>query len=185
MARAPRIQAPDATYHVNTVAVAEAAIVATDADRSLFVAIVAQTVTAFNWVCLSFCLMDNHYHLVVTTPEPDLAVGIQRLNGNYARLFNRRHGRKGHLFGARYHPELIESDGHLLATIRYVALNPVRAGMCARPEQWEWSSYPGLVGSARPRPFVANDVVLELFGGPIEGPARVRRFVDDAPGLAA
>jgi putative transposase len=115
-------------------------------DRELFMSILATVVRRHAWSCTAYCLMTTHYHLLVKTPEPDLAAGMQRLNGCYATSFNHRHGTSGHVLGGRYHAELIETDGHLLETCRYIALNPVRAGLCDEPESWRWGSYRGAIG---------------------------------------
>src|SRR4051812_47131806 len=127
------------------------AIYRDDGDRRTFLAILEDTIDRYGWKCYAYCLMGNHFHLVVGTPEPNVAAGMCRLNGGYARSFNKRHGRCGHLFERRYHAELVQTDGHLLELVRYVALNPVRAGLCGRADEWPWSSYGSLVG-IRPAP---------------------------------
>jgi putative transposase len=94
--------------------------------------------------------------------------------------FNRRHAEKGHVFAHRYHSEFIQSDGHLLETCRYIALNPVRAGLCETPEDWRWSSYASSIGDSPPVSFVASGRLLRLFADdPAEGRRRFRRFVED------
>ena len=101
-----------------------------DDDRHLFVAILGDVVERFKWECRAYCLMTNHYHLALRTPEANIGAGMHRLNGLYAQAFNRRHGFKGHLFEERYWSGLIETDEHVFNLMRYVVLNPVRAGMC-------------------------------------------------------
>jgi putative transposase len=125
--------------------------------------------------------MPNHYHLVVETPNADLSIGMHRLNGGYARTFNRRYALDGHLFERRFHSVAVESDWHLLELSRYLALNPVRGGVCRRPADWPWSSYRALAELAPAPPFLAVDKVLGYFGR--EGRARgaFRAFVNDAP----
>lgn len=118
----------------------------------------------YGWVCFEYCLMGNHFHLVLQTPAPTLARGMQFLNGEYASYVNDVHNREGHLFGRRYSSTLIEHDGHLLEACRYVVLNPVRAGLCAFPEEWQWSSYAGTAGIRRAHPCLARRAKLELFG---------------------
>jgi putative transposase len=116
------------------------------------------------WRCHAYCLMPNHYHLVVETPEANLSAGMHRLNGGYARWFNRRYNLNGHLFQQRFHAVLVESDWHLLELSRYLALNPVRAGLCRTPAAWPWSSY-RLVTEPVPSPaFFARGKVLGYFG---------------------
>lgn len=107
---------------------------------------IGKACASYEWQCLSYCLMGNHYHLVLRTMDVTLSDGMQWLNGGYARTYNRRHGRRDHLFGRRFHSELVEDESHALELARYVVLNPVRAGICARPEEWPWSSYCAIAG---------------------------------------
>ena len=143
---------------------------------------IADVVARYDWTCHAFCLMTSHYHLVVRTPNPDLARGMQRLNGSYAASFNRRHGEEGHVFFRRYASRLVQTEAHLLEVFRYVALNPVRAGICRDPADWPWSFYRSVVGRA-PRPdFLAADWLLMLFGNDAERARdRFRDFVASAP----
>jgi putative transposase len=153
-----------------------------DPDRVLFLIGLRDVVTDLGWGCLSYCLMTTHYHLLVTTPQPNLARGMQRLNGRYGAGFNLRHRGRGHVFGDRYRCEPITRDSHLLETLRYIALNPVRAGLVRRPEDWRWSSHAALIDSSAPLTWLAANDVLELFGG---GPQARRRYsVFVAEGLA-
>ena len=127
--------------------------------------------------------MGTHYHLLVETPEPDVSAGVQYLNGRYAQWFNLRHERAGHLFGARFHDELVQTDSHFLEVCRYIVRNPVRAGLCAHPLQWRWSSYGAIVG-ARPQPlFLTVNRLLELFA-PDRAVARERYRLWVAAGAA-
>lgn len=109
-----------------------------------------------------YVVMSSHYHLVFRTAEPDIDAGMHVINGFYARTFNSRHGRRGHLFGARYDARAIETEEHALNVAAYVPLNPVRAGLCELPEEWPWSSYGATIG-LRPTPwFLIDDWVLSL-----------------------
>jgi putative transposase len=117
--------------------------------------------------------MHNHYHLLVRTPEPNLGAGMHRLNGHYARDFNRRYGRTGHLWERRYHSVLLCEDAHLAQTVGYIALNPVRAGICERPDQWRWSAHRGLAGLAADA-IVCSDVTLDYFAAAFGGDGRDR-----------
>jgi REP element-mobilizing transposase RayT len=117
-----------------------------DDDRHLFLAILGDVVERFDWRCEAYCLMSNHYHLALRTPAANIGAGMHRLNGLYAQAFNRRHGFKGHLFEERYWSGLIETDEHAFSLMRYVVLNPVRAGICSLPHQWPWSSYRATAG---------------------------------------
>jgi REP element-mobilizing transposase RayT len=124
----------------------------------------APFVETYDWLCKSYCLMGTHYHLVVQTPDANLSEGMQLLNGRYAQRFNGRHGRRGHLFGERFYSVHVESDSHLFAALRYVARNPVEAGLCAAPEGWRWSSFRATAGLEPAPRFLDLDGVLGLFG---------------------
>jgi putative transposase len=135
-----------------------------DRDRERFLEQLAQTVSRHRWQCHAYCLMSNHYHLLLETPEPNLPAGMLLLNGSYARWFNSRHGTVGHVFERRYHAEPVTGDGHLLETCRYIVLNPVRAGLVLRPYDWIWSSYRATAGLARPAACLTTALVRRLFG---------------------
>ena len=108
--------------------------------------------------------MSNHYHLVIETPEANLAEGMRQLNGVYTQRFNRRHGRVGHVFQRRYKAILVERDGYLLELARYVALNPVRAGMVDGPQDWPWSSFAATCAQAPLPDWLQTDWILGQFG---------------------
>ena len=128
-------------------------IFADDFDRDRYLWLLAAACRAGRWRVLAYCLMTNHVHLVLETPEGTLSRGMQLLSGRYAQAFNVRHGYAGHLFQGRFHAELVEDNGYGLELARYVDLNPVRAGAAARAAAWRWSSYRAHVGLERPRPF--------------------------------
>ena len=165
MARPLRLAVADGTYHVTARGNERRAIVIDDLDRHVFLRLLGRTIDRFNWRCLSYCLMDNHFHLLIRTPEPNLPRGMQQLKGSFAQSFNRRHARVGHLFAGRYGAQLIQRDAHLLTVFRYIALNPVTAGVCDRPEGWRWSAHAALLGKADAQPFLAVGEALTLFGG--------------------
>jgi hypothetical protein len=124
--------------------------------------------------------MPNHYHLVLEIPATDISIGMHWLNFRYAQSFNHRHGLDGHLFQDRFYSGLVEGDWHLLELSRYLALNPVNARLCARPDEWIWSSYSAVAGLAPPRRFLAVRRVLGLFGtDPATAQARFQAFVND------
>jgi putative transposase len=139
MSRLPRCVFPDGTYHVGTRGVDGTSIFRTDDDRRQFLRLLAEVVQRNDWIVHVFCLMTNHYHLVVEALRDELSDGFQRLNGVYAQAFNRRYRRKGHLFGDRFWSGLIEDDDEFEDTCTYVLGNPVRAGLCAGPGDWPWS----------------------------------------------
>jgi REP element-mobilizing transposase RayT len=146
MPRRNRVQTADGLYHSGTRGIRGLPVFVDDADRILFLAILADVVKRFDWECRAYCLMTNHYHLALRTPEANIGAGMHRLNGLYAQAFNRRHRFKGHLFEERYWSGLIDTEQHAFSLMRYVVLNPVRAGMCALPHQWPWSSYRATAG---------------------------------------
>lgn len=141
MSRPLRLQFPGAVYHLTSRGNAGQAIFADARDRTRFLGLLAREVEQQRWRCHAYCLMDNHYHLLIETPEANLSRGMGRLNMTYAQGFNRRHERAGHLFQGRYKAILVERDSHLLELCRYLVLNPVRAGLVAAPGDWPWSSY--------------------------------------------
>jgi REP element-mobilizing transposase RayT len=136
-----------------------------DADRRTFLETLELTLTRHGWICHAYCLMTNHYHLLIEAPEPSLGAGMLLLNGTYARYFNRRHALVGHVFQGPYRAEPIAHEGHLLETCRYIALNPVRAGLVTRPYDWPWSSYRATAALAQQPPCLSVDLVRRLFGG--------------------
>ena len=148
MARPLRVEFPHAVYHLTSRGNARQNIVRDDRDRAAWLAVLDQVIERFGWLCHASCLRDNHYHLVVETPRPNVSGGMRQLNGVYTQQFNRRHRRVGHLLQGRFKAILVEKDPHLLELCRYVVLNPVRAGLVARPERWCWSSYRATVGAA-------------------------------------
>src|SRR5919197_1885348 len=138
--------------HVTTRGVDGMLVFLDDDDRRHFLSLLAYVARSHLWDIHAFCLMGNHYHLVVEATLEDLSDGLRLLNGAYAREFNARHGRRGHLWGDRYWSEPIEDDAQLAATIAYVLENPVRAGLCDGPDDWAWSgisSRRGAGGGAR------------------------------------
>ncbi len=189
MARPLRIEFAGAVYHVTARGDRRQAIFKDDEDRQRFLAILARTIALRKWICHAYCLMGNHYHLLIETPEPDLSKGMRSLNGEYTQAFNWRHKRPGHVFQGRYKAVLVEKETHLLELCRYVVLNPVRSrSMKVRsPEEWAWSSYRAAAGLSEPPAFLAVGWVLARFGrNRSEAQARYRAFVEqgqrsDAP----
>ncbi|MDQ6959345.1 MAG: transposase, partial [Mariprofundaceae bacterium] len=107
----------------------------------MFLDTLSDVIAQMRWKCYGYCLMDNHYHLIIETPEANLSRGMRQLNGVFTQNSNRRHGRCGHLFQGRFKSIVVAADVYLLELSRYVVLNPVRAGMVADPADWLWSSY--------------------------------------------
>jgi REP element-mobilizing transposase RayT len=151
-----------------------------DEDRLMFLALLREGVRRFRWILHEFVLMTNHYHLVLETPERTLSRGMKWVNQNYAQWFNRRHDRVGHLFQGRFKSILVEKETHLLELLRYVALNPVRAGMVERPEEYRWSSYRVKAGYETPPEWLAPEWTLAHFGPDLPVQQReYRRFVTE------
>jgi putative transposase len=145
-----------------------------------FLDMVGEVVAERGWLCRSYCLLSTHYHLLIETPDPDLAAGMQYLNGRYGQRVNWRRGQKGHVFRGRYDAVLVEGEAHRLELYRYIALNPVRAGLAESPEDWPWSSYGALLEIA-PRPgFLDVAGALRDFGEAADkARATLRTFVMD------
>lgn len=146
MARPLRTDFPGAVHHITSRGNERRPIFFDDEDRVAFLAFLGQAVQRFGWSLTSYVLMTNHFHLVVQTPEPNLSRGMQWFNTAYVVWFNRRHKRSGHLYGGRFKAFLIEKETYLLEVLRYVVLNPVRAGIVRRPEDYRWSSYRATAG---------------------------------------
>lgn len=180
MARPLRIEFPGAVYHVTSRGNARTDIFEADSDREMFLKILGQVVRRFNWLCHTFCLMGNHYHLLIETPEGNLSAGMRQLNGVYTQAFNREHGRDGHVFKGRFKAVLVEKESHLLELCRYVVLNPVRAAMVERPEHYHWSSYlPTLGKEARPAFLTTEWLLGNLSTSLPEARRRYRQFVEE------
>jgi len=167
MARPLRVSIPSGIYHVTARGNAKADIFLNDADRRDFLDRFARTIGRREWICLGYCLMPNHFHLLIQTPRPNLSAGMQSMNGSYAQAFNRRHDRGGHVFQGRFHAAVVQRDDHLLAAVRYVVMNPVAAGMCSDPREWAWSSHNAVMANQRQSILVAVDELLDHFGGDI------------------
>ncbi|HSK17341.1 MAG TPA: transposase [Gaiellaceae bacterium] len=187
MPRPPRVQFPSGIFHLTGRGNRRQRIYLDDHDYVLFLQLLDRLAAGRGWIGYAYCLMPNHYHLVVQTPRPDLSAGMQWLNGRYAQMFNIRHAFDGHLFQGRFHSVVVESDWHLLELARYLPRNPIRAGLCRLPGSWPWSSYLQVAGVESPRRFLDTGQALAPFGKtrPLAQKA-YRRFVEgDAIGPQA
>jgi len=186
MARPLRLQMAGALYHVTARGNRREAIYRDDVDRAAFQCVLAQVCERFNWRAYAWCQMGNHYHVLVGTPDGNLAAGMRQLNGVYTQRFNARHARVGHLFQGRYSAIMVEWESYLLEVARYVVLNPVRARMVRRPEEWPWSSYRASVGADEAPDWLDVDWLLSHFGSNRPGAvAAYRRFVEAGQGQPA
>ncbi len=163
MARPLRIEIPGGLYHVTSRGDRREAIYLDDLDRAAWLELLGKVCERFNWRCHAYCEMTNHYHLIVETPEGNLAQGMRQLNGVYTQYVNRRHQRVGHVFQGRYKSILVEKDRYLLELSRYVVLNPVRAGRVADPGEWPWSSYRAMLNPRECPPWLETDWLLGQF----------------------
>jgi putative transposase len=170
-----RLDLADGLFHVTVHGVDATAICRSDADYDRFVRLLGPVAGDRGWKCYSLCVMSTHYHLVVESTIADLAGGMETLNGRYAKLFNRDHVRWGHLFGARYGSKPIGTTEYLFEALRYVILNPVRAGARRTPEQWPWGTYRALMGLDPAPDFFDVDLVLRHLGPTREEARRALR----------
>ncbi|MBE0547919.1 MAG: transposase [Rubrivivax sp.] len=167
MARPLRLEFPGATYHVTSRGDRREPIYRDDADRLAQLQIIAAAMDRFDARVLAYCLMGNHYHLVVHTQQPNLSRLMRQINGVYTQAFNRRHGLVGHLFQGRFKAIVVDRDAYLVSLCRYVERNPVAAGLVAAPGDWAWSSYRAHVGRAEAPPWLDPQALhTHLLGGP-------------------
>ena len=164
MSRPLRVEYSGAVYHVTSRGNEKKCIFRSERDRELFIYVLRQTIARFHWLCHGYVLMENHYHLLIETPEPNLSRGMRQLNGVYSQSFNRLHQRVGHLFQGRFNAVVVDKDAYLLQVCRYILLNPVRAGLIDRPENWEWSSCRALAGMADIPDFLTVNWLRVQFG---------------------
>ncbi len=176
MSRPLRIEFAGAVYHVTSRGDRREPIYRDDPDRRLHLGVLAQAMSRFDAQVLAYCLMGNHYHLVLQTRQPNLSRLMRHLNGVYTQAFNRRHGLTGHLFQGRFKAILVDRDPYLLALCRYVERNPVAAGLVRAVANWPWSSYAAHVGAVPAEPWLDVDAMhaLVLQREP-RGPADRRR----------
>ena len=163
MARKPRDEEAGAIHHVYALGNNRQPLFVDDRDRQVYLGYVDYVVRRQRWRLLAYCLMGNHVHLLIETPEPNLAEGMRELHGRFARWFHRRHGREGHHFLKRYGNTRIWTDAQLLTVVSYIVANPVAAGFCTTPEEWAWGSHARVVAGDQP-PWLAADRLMEYLG---------------------
>jgi len=184
MSRPLRVEFADALYHVTARGDRREPIFEDDEDRKALLDVLGSTLERFDAGCLAYCLMPNHYHFVLQTRRANLSRLMRQVNGVYTQRCNRRHGKVGHLFQGRFKAIVVDRDAYLLEVCRYVDLNPVRARLARRPQDWVWSSYRAHVG-LMPRPAWLDSAELLGQFGRTEATARNRyaRFVAQGRGI--
>jgi putative transposase len=163
MPRPLRPQVRNGIYHLVSRGVRKLPIYTDDASRRCFLELLDETIERYVWELHSWCLMSNHFHLLVTTVEPTVSEGMQYLNGRYGQWYDWRHGYEGHVFERRFWSDLIETDFHLFESARYIVLNPVRARLCRTAADWRWSSYRRTMGLTTKGPELST-MLLHSFG---------------------
>jgi len=180
VSRPLRIQYPGAFYHVTSRGNEQKEIFKSRRDREKFLAYLESAVRRYGSVIHAYCLMSNHYHLVLETPAGNLSQIMRHINGAYTIYFNVKRKRAGHLFQGRYKAILVEADEYATELSRYLHLNPVRAGMTSLPEEYQWSSYRGYIGLSKAPDWLNEDFILGYFGGNRpEARNRYRQFAED------
>jgi len=162
VARSPRIDYPGAVHHVMNRGAAGQPILGADDDKSLFLELMSREAVARQWSCHAYCLMTNHFHLIVQTSRGDLAAGMHRVGTCFANQYNRAYEARGHVFHGRFQSIPVEDDEYAVELARYLAMNPVEAGLCAAPEEWPWSSYAVTIKEGGFRPGFGDDWMLGL-----------------------
>jgi REP element-mobilizing transposase RayT len=184
MARPLRIEFAGALYHITSRGNARGPIYLTDHDRHSFLQILGNTCDRHDWLCHAYCLMTNHYHLLIETQSPTLSKGMKSINGSYTQGFNKRHKRVGHAFQGRFKAILVESNAYLLELARYIVLNPVRARMVHCAGEWPWSSYRATAGATEGLDCLTIDGVLSGFSAQKRVACeRYREFVEQGKNL--
>jgi putative transposase len=180
MSRPLRIEFAGALYHVTSRGDGREDIFLEDGDREVFLDVIAEVNDRFNWTLHGYCLMGNHYHLLLETPDGNLSQGMRQLNGVYTQRFNRKHKRVGHVFQGRYKAILVQKETYLLELARYIVLNPVRAQMVRSAKDWPWSSYRACAGLEGTPTWLATDWILSTFStNQAEAIERYRAFVSN------
>jgi len=180
MARPIRIEFAGALYHVTSRGDRQEDIYLDNEDRLNFLTLLSQVSKDYNWLVHAYCLMDNHYHLLVETPDGNLSKGMRQLNGVYTQKSNQHHGRVGHVFQGRYKAILVEQETYLLELARYIVLNPVRARMVREAKDWPWSSYQQTAGIKSINSWLTIEWMLSAFGLNLGSAQRkYRQFVSE------
>jgi len=176
MARPLRIEYAGALYHVTARGDRREDIYLDDDDRLIWLQLLSQVCSRFNWRCHAWCQMDNHYHILIETAEGNLSQGMRQLNGVYTQKSNRRHDRVGHVFQGRYKAIVVQKDSYLLELSRYIVLNPIRAGMVKELLDWKWSSYSAMINHKTTPEWLETDWILACFSK--QRKRAIRKYID-------
>jgi putative transposase len=186
MSRPLRIEFPGAVYQITSRGNARDKIFLDDRDREIFLLVLASVIKRYNWLCHAYCLMDNHYHLLIETVDGNLSIGMRQLNGMYTQRYDFRYQRPGHVFQGRFKAILVEKDSYLLELCRYVVLNPVRARIVDKPGDWKWSSFRATSGFEKAPTYLTTDWVLGTLSEQRKvAQIRYREFVLDGVGQSS
>lgn len=180
LARPLRIEFPNAFYHVTSRGNERKTIFRNNKDRERFLTYLESSHQRYGALVHVYCLMDNHYHLLLETPRGNLSQILHHINGAYTTYFNLRHNRSGHLFQGRYQAILVEKDAYGEELSRYIHLNPVRVGLVKTPQEYRWSSYGYYIGEKKEPPWLTTAWILGYWGGPGRRAYRkYREFVEE------
>ena len=183
MARPLRITYPGAFYHVTSRGNEQNDVFKSQRDREKFLEYLASATERYGAVIHTYCLLSNHYHLLLETPEGNLSQIMRHVNGAYTTYFNVKRKRAGHLFQGRFKAILVEADEYALELSRYIHLNPVRAVMVSRPEEYRWSSYNNYIGQDNAPLWLKMETILDYFSSSAkEARQQYRSFVEDLLG---
>ena len=183
MGRPLRIEYIDAFYHVTARGNERQVIFRSNRDRERFLEYLGSARERYMAVIHTYCLMDNHYHILLQTPEGNLSQIMHHINGAYTNYYNTKRKRAGHLFQGRYKALLVNIDEYAMELSRYIHLNPVKAGLVEKPEEYKWSSYQDYIGINKSPDWLFTDFVLNLFDRKVSvARQEYRRFVDTMVG---
>lgn len=183
MSRPLRLEFAGALYHVTSRGNRQEDIYDDNTDRHLFLETLGHVCNSYNWGCHAYCLMNNHYHLLIETPDANLSKGMRQLNGVYTQSYNRRHKRVGHVFQGRYKAIHVEKESYFLELARYIVLNPVRARMARSAHAWPWSSYRATAGQSSGFPWLNVQGVLAGLGSTkLARVAGYKKFITEGKG---